>query len=213
MKRFILPFFLFAAGSLSAQHTHRISVVNDVFDPEFLVVEAGDAIEVLLTGRHTFTQVSPGTFRANGAVPNGGIRMGHGLGYGYTGVEGNEATITLRDTGDHYFVSEGGTGAVAKARIVVIPAANTGVSATADQARPLMFPNPANDHVRFRAHEHLDMMSVEVFDQSGRRVLESVVRGNEPLNLMSLSSGHYTIRLTDGMSTVYGVERLVINRG
>lgn len=213
MERFILPLLLFTTGSLFAQHTHRISVVNDVFDPEFLVVEAGDPIEVLLNGRHTLTQVSAGTFRANGAVPNGGIRIGPGLGYGYTAVEGNETTITLRDTGDHYFVSEGGTGVVAKARIVVIPAANTGIGAATDQARPLMFPNPANDHVRFRAHEHLDMMSVEVFDQSGRRVLESVVRGNEPLNVMGLSVGHYTIRLTDGMSTVYGVERLIIDRG
>ena len=75
-----------------------------------------------------------------------------------------------------------------------------------------MFPNPADDHVRFAAHEHLDMMSVEAFDQSGRRVLEAVVRGNEPLNVMALPSGLYTLRLTDGLSTVYGVERLVINR-
>lgn len=213
MKHVIFPLFLFAAAPLSAQYTHQLAVVNDVFEPQFLVVEAGDPIELRLTGSHTLTQVSAATFHANGAVPNGGLRIGHGLGYGFTGVDANETTFTLRDTGSYYFVSEGPTGAIAKARIEVIAPGNTGVGAAIDQTKPQVYPNPAYDQVRFKAHEHLDMMSVEVFDEAGRRVLESVVRGNEPLSVMNLPAGYYTIRLTDGMSRIYGVERLVIEKG
>lgn len=212
MKHYILTLLVSASGSLAAQHTHRLSVVNDVFDPEFLVVEAGDPIEVRLTGPHTLTEVSPATFRANGMVSNGGIRIGPGLGYGFNGTDADEITITLQDTGDYYFVSEGASGVAAKAKVIVINSTNTGVGAAVDRSRPLIFPNPANDHVRFAAYEHLDMMTVEAFDQSGRRVLESVLRGNEPLNVLNLPPGHYTLRLSDGMSTIHGVERLVIDR-
>ncbi len=212
MKKHILPILLLFAGTLQAQYTHDLVIKNDLFMPEFLVVEAGDSIALQLTADHTLTEVSPATFRANGTVPNGGIRIGAGLGHGFNGVDADHTTFTISDPGDYYFVSEGRNGTMAKMQLVVIPATNTGVSASADVRRPVVFPNPADDLVRFGAHGHLDMMTVEAFDQSGRRVLESVVRGNEPLNVLSLPPGLYTMRLSDGLSTVYGVERLLIDR-
>lgn len=212
MNSYMLPLLLLAASVVNAQQVHHLTIRNDVFEPEFLVVEAGDPIALQLSGDHTLTQVSAATFRANGAVSNGGVRIGKGLGYATNGADANEATFTLLDTGDHYFVSEGSKGATAKVRIVVIAADHTGISAAPDQTQPTIFPNPAADQIRFRAHEHLAMMSVEAYDQSGRLVMASVVRGNEPLNLMSLPPGHYLLRMTDGMSKVYGVERLVIDR-
>lgn len=212
MKKHILPILFLFAGTLQAQYTHDLLITNDLFMPEFLVVEAGDSIALQLTTDHTLTEVSPATFRANGIVPNGGIRIGAGLGHGYQGVDADRTTFTINDPGDYYFVSEGSSGTMAKMHIVVIPATHTGIAASVDQRRPTVFPNPADDLVRFGAHGHLDMMTVEAFDQSGRRVMEKVVRGNEPLSVLSLPPGLYTLRLSDGLSTVYGVERLVIDR-
>lgn len=207
MKHFILISLMLATGTLFAQHSHQITLENEVFYPEFLVVEAGDPIEVKIYGEHTLTEVSAGTFRAGGTNSNGGVHIGHG-----TAIDNDEATFTLDSPGEYFFVSEGRNTVIAKLHIVVITASNTGISASADQFQPKMFPNPADDQVRFPAHAHLDMMTVQAFDQAGRLVLQDVIRGNEPLNLMSLPSGHYTLRLTDGMSAVYGVERFVINR-
>lgn len=207
MKHMILlPAMLTAAFAL-AQQAHHITLEKDVFHPEFLVVEAGDPISVSIHGAHTLTEVSATTFRAGGITPNGGIHIGAG-----TALDHDSATFSLNETGEYYFISEGHNAPQAKLHIVVISATNTGITANVDATMPAMFPNPADDHVRFPAHEHLDMMSVEAFDQSGRLVLQAVVRGNEPLNLMSLPSGHYTLRLTDGMSTVFSTERLIINR-
>jgi plastocyanin len=207
MKNLMLFPLMLAAGSLFAQHTHQLVLQNDVFYPEFLVIEAGDPIELQLTGGHTLTEVSSGTFRAGGIVPNGGIHIGLG-----TAHDGERTSFTINEPGDYYFVSEARNAPLAKTRITVLASANTGVTADADQFSPVVYPNPADDQVRFAAHEHLEMMSVEAFDQSGRLVLKDVVRGNEPLNIMALPSGHYTLRLTDGMSVVYGVERLIVNR-
>jgi plastocyanin len=213
MKHILAILILLLGATMTlAQRTYTLSVDNDAFFPEFLVVEAGDPIELRLTGDHTLTEVDAGTFRSGGTVPNGGIRIGRGIGYGFTGVDSDETTFTLHDPGNYYFVSEGRNGSVAKARIVVIASTHTGFSEAVDQFRPVVFPNPADDHVRFAAHEHLDMMSVEVYDQSGRLVHSAVVRGSEPMYVTKLPSGLYTLRLTDGMSAVYGVERLVINR-
>ncbi len=212
MKKHIIPLLFLGVGSLHAQHTHDLVIENDLFLPELLVVEAGDTIALRLTDDHTLTEVTAATFRANGIVPNGGIRIGAGLGYGFNGADADETLFTLNDPGDHFFISEGRNGTMAKMQITVIPAAHTGISASVDQMRPGVFPNPADDQVRFGAHAHLDMLTVEAFDQSGRRVMESVVRGNEPLNVMALPPGLYTIRLSDGLSTVYGVERLLIDR-
>lgn len=211
MKNLLL-LCLLITGAVRAQHTHFVAVENGVFVPELLVVEAGDRIALNLTDGQTFTEVSAATFRAGGTVPNGGIRIGDGLGHDFNGTDADQALVTLNDPGDLYFVSEGPNRAAAKMHIVVIPATNTGVSPSPDRMRPRIFPNPANDQVRFAAHQHLPMMSVEAFDESGRRVLESVVRGGEPLNVLVLPAGYYTLRLTDGMSTVYGIERLVIER-
>lgn len=212
MKKHMLPILVLFAGTLQAQNTHDLEVKNDQFMPEFLVVEAGDSIALQLTAGHTLTEVSAATFRANGIVPNGGLRIGAGLGHGFQGTDADRTTFTLNEPGDHYFVSEGTSGAPAKTHILVIPSKNTGITATVDRSKPTVFPNPADDQVRFGAHGHLEMMTVEAFDQGGRRVLHSVVRGNEPLNLRSLPQGLYTLRLSDGLSTVYGVERLVIDR-
>ncbi len=207
MKHIILLSSMLAAGTLVAQQSHQITLQNEVFYPEFLVVEARDRIEVRIHGDHTLTEVSAGTFVAGGTNPNGGVHIGH-----RTATDNDAATFTLDQPGEYFFISEGRNTAAAKMQIVVITASNTGISANADQFQPQMFPNPADDHVRFPAHAHLDMMTVQAFDQAGRMVLQEVIRGNEPLNLMALPSGHYTLRLTDGMSTVYGTERLVVNR-
>jgi plastocyanin len=207
MKHLILFPFLLAAGFVLAQQSHHVMVENNAFTPEFLVVEAGDPIELWLTGGHTLTQLSPGTFRAGGSVSNGGLHIGTG-----TGFDGESTVFSLQEPGEYYFVSEGNKSSTAKTKIIVLPASNTGITPQVDQHRLVVYPNPADDQVRFAAHEHLDMMSVQAFDQGGRLVLQAVIRGNEPLNIMSLPSGLYTLRLTDGMSTVYGVERLVINR-
>lgn len=207
MKQILLFSFLMASVSLFSQHSHRLTAANGVFFPEFLVVEAGDPIHVQLTDDHTLTEVSPGTFRAGGIVPNGGIHVGLGAAY-----DGDQATFTLREPGEYFFISEARDAPLAKMRITVLPASNTAVTPTPDQSRPVIYPNPADDQIRFAAHEHLAMISVEAFDQSGRLVLQEVIRGNEPLNILSLPSGYYTLRLTDGLSVVYGVERLIVNR-
>lgn len=212
MKKHMLPILFLLAGTLQAQITHDLGIRNDQFVPEVLVVEAGDSIALELTDGHTLTEVSPATFRANGIVPNGGIRIGAGLGHAFHGTDADRTTFTLNVPGDHYFVSEGPSGTVAKTKIVVIPTKNTGITASVDRSKPTIFPNPADEQIRFGAHAHLDMMTVEAFDQSGRRVLHDLVRGNEPLNVQSLPQGLYTVRLSDGSSTVYGVERLVIDR-
>jgi plastocyanin len=207
MKNLMLFTCLLAAGTVMSQQTHRLAVENDVFTPEFLVVEAGDPIELWLSGHHTLTQVTAATFRSGGHIPNGGLHIGTG-----TAFDGELTTFSLRDPGEYYFVSEGSQDGSAKTKIIVIGSSNTGISSPPDQHGPRVYPNPADDQVRFAAHEHLDMMSVQAFDQGGRLVLQAVIRGNEPLNIMALPSGLYTLRLTDGMSKVYGVERLVINR-
>ncbi len=202
----------FLGGTLQAQVAHQLTVRNDLFDPEFLVVEAGDTIDVRLTGPHTFTEVSAATFRANGVASHGGIRLGPGQARGAHGSEADEGVVVLAEPGEHYFVSEAHGAVGTRMRVVVLPARNTGLSAAVDRSRPLLFPNPANDQVRFGAHGHLDMMTVEVFDPGGRRVLHTTVRGNQPLDLYALPSGLYTIRLSDGLSTIHGVERLIIER-
>ncbi len=207
MKHAIFLPFLFTAITLHAQHTHQLVLENGVFNPEFLVVEAGDPIDVRLHGGHTITEVSEGTFRASGLLSNGGIHIGEGA------THDNDHTQFFLDApGDHYFVSEGRNGAVAKLQIIVIPSSNTGMTPHPDRTQPGIFPNPADDQIRFGGLEHLDVLVVQAFDQSGRLVMEEMVRGGEPMNLMSLPSGHYTLHLTDGMSMVYGTERLVINR-
>lgn len=210
MKKQMLPLLFLFGGTLQAQYTHDVVMRNDLFMPELLVVEAGDSIALQLTGGHTLTEVSPATFRANGIVSNGGIRIGAGV--DHTGVDADRATFSITDPGEYFFVSEGPGATIPKMRIVVIPATHTGVSASVDQRRPVVFPNPADDVVRFPAHAHLDMIVAEAFDRSGRRVLERVVRGNEPLNVVSLPPGLYTMRLSDGLNTVYGVEQLLIDR-
>ena len=218
MKHTLLICMLIS-GTLHAQYTHFVAAGSGVFHPEFLVVEAGDTVQLQLADDHTFTEVSASTFRAGGVEPNGGIRIGDGFGQGYrtightyTAIDADQARIVFADPGDFYFVSEGHNRAVAKMHIVVIPAAHTGLSGTVDQIRPHVFPNPANDQVRFGAHMHIDMMSVEVFDESGRHVLQAVVRGGEPMSVVELPAGLYVLRLTDGLSKVYGVERLRIER-
>jgi len=207
MKHAIILPLLFTAIALHAQHTHELVLENGVFNPEYLVVEAGDPIEVRLTQGHTITEVSPGTFRAGGLRSNGGVHIGAG-----TTHDGDHTVFHLDEPGDYYFVSEGRNGAVAKTHIVVLAAGNTGITPHPDRERPRIFPNPADDHVRFGGLEELDVLVVQVFDQGGRLVMQEVVRGGGPMNLMGLPSGHYTLRLTDGMSMVYGTERLVINR-
>jgi len=207
MKQIILLSFLLVPATLFAQHTHRLVIENNVFIPEFLVVEAGDPIELQLVGGHTLTEVSSETFRAGGAVSNGGIHIGLG-----TSFDAGHTTFTIREPGEYYFVSEKGNSGSVKTRITVLTSSNTGVAPDPDQYRPVPYPNPADDQVRFAAHENVDMMSVQAFDHGGRLVLQAVVRGNSPLNVLSLPPGLYTFRLTDGMSTVYGVERLVISR-
>ncbi len=207
MKHIILFSTMLLAVTLHAQHTHQLVIENDLFLPEFLVVQAADPIALQLTGDHTLTEVSAQTFRAGGIVPNGGIHIGFGTTY-----DTDATTFTIKDPGEYYFVSEGRTGSVAKTQIVVIDADHTGISAAVDQTTPTIYPNPADDQVRFGGLEAMDMVSVEAYDQGGRLVLAEVVRGGAPLNIMSLPSGYYTLRLTDGMSTVYGIERLVINR-
>ncbi len=207
MKQIILFAFILTGSALFAQHTHHLTLQNDVFYPEFLVVEAGDPIALQLTEDHTLTEVSSGTFRAGGITPNGGIHIGFG-----TSFDNDRNPFTINEPGEYYFVSEGRDAVLAKTRITVLASSNTGVTPDPDQFHPVVYPNPADDQVRFAAHEHLEMISVEAYDQSGRLVLKDVVRGNEPLSVMAWPAGHYSLRLTDGMSTVYGIERLVINR-
>lgn len=207
MERHITLPLLFIAITLHAQHTYELTLENGVFHPEFMVVEAGDRIDVRLTDGHTLTEVSAATFRAGGKLSNGGIHIGAG-----TTHDGDHASFHLDEPGDHYFVSEGRNGAVAKTHIVVIPSSDTGFSPPPDRERPRIFPNPADDQVRFGGLEHLDILVVEAFDQSGRLVMREVVRGGEPMNLMALPPGLYTLRLTDGMAMIFGAERLLINR-
>ena len=136
MKHLFLFLFTMLVSTLTgAQQRYSITINNGFFQPEYLVVEAGDEIEVLLTEDHTFTEVDAGTFRSGGVVPNGGIRIGRGIGYGFTGTGSDETIVTLHDTGDYFFVSEGRNGAVAKMHIVVIPSTHTGVSEAVDEFR------------------------------------------------------------------------------
>lgn len=208
--------FLFSGMALNAQQQHTISTVNGLFEPDVLVVQAGDEVLVQLTGPHTFTEVSANTFRVGGHVNNGGIDIGHtnkgGIEIGQnTAYDGNEVLVTFSEPGTYHFVSRAASEAT-KALVVVLPSENTGIAAVPHERRPLIFPNPATDHVRLAPYADQDLQTVEVFDGSAALVMRTVVRRNEPLSVQDLVAGLYTVRITDGLGNMLGSEQLIIER-
>jgi plastocyanin len=216
MKHVLTLSLLFSGMALNAQRLHTISAVNDLFEPDVLVMEAGDEVLVRLTGDHTFTEVSENTFRLGGQAGSGGIDIGHtsrgGIEIGQnTAYDGNEALVTFSEPGTYHFVSRKASDAM-KAVVIVLPSENTAVMPVPHVRPPLLFPNPATDHVRLAPYADQDFQSVEVFDGAAMLVMRTTVRRNEPLNVLELVPGRYTVRITDGLGNMLGSEQLVIER-
>jgi len=72
-----------------------------------------------------------------------------------------------------------------------------------------IFPNPSSDKNVTIAYAGADKANVTVFSVTGAKVFETIVNGTKPnLNLSSLSSGMYIIKLTAGNATA--TQKLVI---
>lgn len=212
MEKTLIAIMLLTALPLHAQRTHGLVLVEDRFEPEILVMEAGDRIDLVLSGAPGFVEVNAAEVHTGAEVLAEGIEVVGGIGAGSADTDALGTILVLNDPGTRYFKSDAPAGGQATVKVIVLPGNDTGVGASVNSLQPKPFPNPADDQVRFAGQFDRPFMVVEVFDSSGRRVMQTTVRSDEPMNVSSLQTGHYTLRLSDGLSTVYGVERLVIDR-
>jgi hypothetical protein len=64
-----------------------------------------------------------------------------------------------------------------------------------------VYPNPAKDIVNIKSGNNFDVVSAEIFDLNGRKVLESAVV-NESFSVQSLSTGTYILLAKDSEGTL-----------
>lgn len=78
-----------------------------------------------------------------------------------------------------------------------------------EQARILMYPNPASDRVSFTWDGNLERLNLQIFQITGTKILERELTSNEQVSITDLNRGIYFVKLNNGKQEVYSGKLLI----
>lgn len=110
----------------------------------------------------------------------------------------------------NWVYSDGHGNTANQSQVVVVNCTTTGIE---EKALPVfvLYPNPAQDIVMISAHGLDQEYTVAVCDQLGKVVLQDTMNAELTLDVKSLSTGLYYIRITQKASGKSAVQKLVVS--
>ena len=186
MKPLITLTALLLGGIVSAQTTHVLTTVGTTFSPDTIVAVQYDSLKIIFSSpEHTFTQVSPETWEANGNTPSGEYQIGPGV---------DSITIALDATGTIYYVCVPHAAMGMKGIVDVL--LGTHVHEGHGRLEERFHPNPTNGTLWIRGSAP-GMVDIFITDASGREVQRTQLQSDRPLDVTRLPAGLYTLRVVD----------------
>lgn len=119
-----------------AQTAHLIRGLDHYFQPDTLVMVAGDSVRFQTQQMHNMLQVSEADWLLNFAIPNGGFHT----------VIGQDSTFAIDTAGTYFFVCEPHGFMGMKGVLLVAPNAPMGSAEVGSDALRA-YPNPATDRL------------------------------------------------------------------
>lgn len=191
MTRYYAALLLALPFAVNAQ---SIATQGFTFNPSVLTVTAGTAISLNIGGQHTMTEVDEATWNANGTTWNGGFNF-----------DGGTHTLTLDLPGTYYYVCVPHASMGMKGRIIV--ESNTGVQGPIGPAPVKAYPNPASTELNITVSAPAQ---AELFDATGRLVLQRTLNGRDRLPITEVPQGTYLVRLLDLEGRLLGTQQVSI---
>ena len=169
-----------------AQTAHLIRGLDHYFQPDTLVMVAGDSVRFQTQQMHNMLQVNEADWLLNFAIPNGGFQT----------VLGQDSTFAIDTAGTYYFVCEPHGFMGMKGVLLVAP--NPSTAAHAPQAGPVgAYPVPADDVLSVPVVRVPAVVSLRGLD--GRILMEALQQHIGPACLRTghLPPGHHLLEVED----------------
>ena len=180
-----LTLLMFLSSIGLAQTTHSLTGYDNYFDPDTLVIQAGDTIAFTSIGYHSATEVDSLDWVNNTATHNGGFWVGFS-------APTSSLKFTLDTPGTYYNICVPHAGMGMKS-IIIVAQPTIGIDEASAQ-NDLLYPNPANHSIVIN-----NSRSVLIYDITGQLVLrKSNLSLSERLDISTLPKGHYVVVLDHG---------------
>lgn len=181
------------------QVTHELTVSNFQFSPPVINAVQGDSLRIIpLASGHTFTQVSPATWEANGNTPDGPYQFA---------ILSEEITVELLGTGIIHYVCSPHADQGMKGIVNVELA--SGMSDQSSLTRAMFSPNPASDFIRMQ-EPAMDLVDLSILDAGGREVKRTQFASSADLFIGDLPAGIYLLRVMHPDGTELQRQQLVV---
>ncbi len=169
-----------------AQTTHLLTGNDHYFDPDTLVIQAGDTVQFIQNGYHSATEVDYTDWVNNTATHNGGFWVGFN-------APTSDMKFALDNPGTYYNICVPHASMGMKSIIIVEPA-TMNIEDDEQDEETIIYPNPSNHSISVRKSR-----SIQIFNLAGQLVLsKNNLSVSERIDISSLPKGQYVVVLDSG---------------
>ncbi|MCG8700739.1 MAG: Ig-like domain-containing protein [Bacteroidales bacterium] len=202
------------AGNHNTASAETINVNADIVGPTLTIGSNANRVNAVFDINITTSEAVTGFTEddivvTNGSIVAGSLKKVSDVLYTAT-VQPTTSGIVTVTIGEQKMKDVNGTYNPLPSNILKVDYDPTSLNEVTLKEQISMFPNPANNEITISFSDYEGMLSVQVFDISGKQVLSNEMENNTQLDVANLSEGLYIARITTGKSIIQ--KQLIIKR-